>query len=371
MSHLTERKEKVCLNCQATVYGRYCHVCGQENIEPKESFWHLLTHFAYDVTHFDGKFFSTLRYLLFKPGFLSHEYLRGRRASYLHPIRMYVFTSAFFFLIFFTVKNEEGIVKTTSRQPTAAEIIKALEKAQVKYKKRVADSALAVSLPMIRQTQLEIDSDLALIRRDTTSKTKLKTVSNNNFNFMGGTRGGEYKSLASYDSAQAKLPAGDRDNFLQRKLIRQNLHLKEKYNNDKDAMWKAIIEKFNHLFPQMLFVSLPLLALALKLLYVRRKNFYYVNHVIFTIHLYCGTFIIILAGMAIEGLFEAAHLNEPSWIKAILVLSGFFYWYKSMRYFYEQRRGKTILKYLLLLFLGLLIMTLIFAIFFIFSAMSI
>ncbi|WP_354667709.1 DUF3667 domain-containing protein, partial [Campylobacter jejuni] len=71
-------------------------------MEPKESFWHLTTHFIYDITHFDGKFFSTLKYLLFRPGFLSKEYLKGRRAGYLHPVKMYVFTSALFFLIFFS-----------------------------------------------------------------------------------------------------------------------------------------------------------------------------------------------------------------------------------------------------------------------------
>ena len=101
LSHYKERKEKTCLNCNAHLYGRYCHNCGQENIEPKETFWGLITHFLYDITHFDGKFFNTLKHLIIKPGFLSREYINGRRATYLHPIRMYVFTSAFFFIIFF------------------------------------------------------------------------------------------------------------------------------------------------------------------------------------------------------------------------------------------------------------------------------
>ena len=109
MSHLPERKEKNCLNCGTEVHGKYCHVCGQENLEPKESFWHLLTHFFYDFTHFDGKFFSTVRYLLSRPGFLTSEYAKGRRASYLHPIRMYVFTSAFFFIIFFWVFSLKNV----------------------------------------------------------------------------------------------------------------------------------------------------------------------------------------------------------------------------------------------------------------------
>ncbi|WP_350339987.1 DUF3667 domain-containing protein [Paraflavitalea speifideaquila] len=31
---------------------------------------------------------------------MPQEYIKGRRARYLHPIRMYVFSSAMFFIIF-------------------------------------------------------------------------------------------------------------------------------------------------------------------------------------------------------------------------------------------------------------------------------
>ena len=131
MSHLKERKEKNCLNCNAEVLGRYCHVCGQENVEIKENFWHLSTHLVYDIMHFDSKFFDTLKYLLLQPGFLTKEYLRGRRASYLHPIRMYVFTSAIFFIIFFSfiVKpgEIEGTVKTKEEKKTLSEQIQLMQ----------------------------------------------------------------------------------------------------------------------------------------------------------------------------------------------------------------------------------------------------
>ncbi|MGV3656323.1 MAG: DUF3667 domain-containing protein [Chitinophagaceae bacterium] len=55
----------------------------------------------YDIFHFDGKFFDTLKYLFFWPGGVAKEYVKGRRNRYLDPIRMYLFTSAVFFLIFF------------------------------------------------------------------------------------------------------------------------------------------------------------------------------------------------------------------------------------------------------------------------------
>jgi len=110
VSHLKERKEKICLNCNADLYGRYCHVCGQENLEPKETVWHLIEHFFNDITHFDGKFFETVRYLLRKPGFLSAQYMAGRRASFLNPIRMYVFTSAIFFIVLFSLRGTRDIL---------------------------------------------------------------------------------------------------------------------------------------------------------------------------------------------------------------------------------------------------------------------
>ncbi len=375
MSHIPERKEKDCLNCGAAVQGRFCQVCGQENIEPKESFWHLVAHFMYDITHFDGKFFSTLRYLLFKPGFLSHEYLRGRRASYLHPIRMYVFTSALFFLIFFNLKNEDAIIKESvaenEKPQTAAQVMKKLEKKRDDLTKSITDSMPGIAKNALLGSLAQTERDIALLRKDTTAKNKINTSNTSHISlFSKDKKQGNYNSIASYDSAQSKLPESERDNFIERKFTHQNIHLHEKYHGDNTAIWEAILEKFMHMFPQMLFVSLPLFALLLQLLYVRRRSFFYVNHVVFTIHLYCGTFIIILAGMLMDVLLKKFNYHN-SFIGAIFTLSGFFFWYKSMRNFYEQRRAKTIFKYLLVLFLSTFIMSIVFTVFFIFSAMAI
>ncbi len=356
------------------MHGRFCHICGQENIPPKESFWHLVTHFMYDITHFDGKFFSTLKYLLFKPGFLSHEYLRGRRASYLHPIRMYVFTSAFFFLVFFSMNKQDDVMKINETKPiSAAKQMKRLEERKADFFEDLADTSNSPKERITLLRKLAItDSDIARLSRDTTYKNKLQAFNNgSNFNLFANDRNDTiYKSVEQYDLAQSKLPGGQRDGFLRSKFRRQNIHLKEKYNNDGKAIWTAVFEKFKHLFPQMLFVSLPLFALMLRLLYVRRKQFFYVNHIVFSIHLYCGTFIIILAGILLNVLAETMNLGNQ-WISFLFTLAGFFYWYKSMRNFYEQRRAKTILKYFLVFFLSIFIWTFLFGIFFIFSAMAI
>ncbi|HSN60988.1 MAG TPA: DUF3667 domain-containing protein [Ferruginibacter sp.] len=135
MSHLKERKQKNCLNCNAQVYGKYCHICGQENVEPAESLWHLVTHFFNDITHFDGKFFSTLRLLLIKPGFLSTEYKMGRRNSYLNPVKMYVFTSFVFFFVFFSAYTpEKDIITTTISVNSINELTELDEASYEKFK---------------------------------------------------------------------------------------------------------------------------------------------------------------------------------------------------------------------------------------------
>jgi len=171
-----------------------------------------------------------------------------------------------------------------------------------------------------------------------------------------------------YDSIQASLQESNRDGFLKRAIKRQDIHLNEKYKGDGSAILKAVTNKFIHFFPQMLFISLPLFGLLLLLLYVKHKQFFYVNHVIYSIHLYCALFIIILIGLWLNSILTAITHSEHDWIGSSFTLAGFFYIYKSMRNFYGQRRAITILKYILLLLLSLFVMVLLFAIFFLFSA---
>jgi hypothetical protein len=52
-----------------------------------------------ELFDFDGRMLVSMRLLLTRPGFLSREYIRGRRASYTSPIRMYLVISLVFFLV--------------------------------------------------------------------------------------------------------------------------------------------------------------------------------------------------------------------------------------------------------------------------------
>lgn len=369
MSHLPERKEKICLNCNAAIHGRYCHVCGQENLEPREPFWVLATHFIYDITHFDGKFFSILKWLLFKPGFLSREYLKGRRASYLHPIRLYVFTSAVFFLVFFSFYQKGNVAHADETiRPITVEI-KQLEAKRDLYTAEITHPDAADSKLTLEDHKNELDQlnrDIAVLKKDSTKRDSVPSLAGN-FSFFGSGNGrSKAKSVREYDSVQHSMPPFKRDGFFKKRIIRQELHLREKYKNNGSEIVRAVSEKFIHLFPQMLFVSLPLFALILQILYVRRKQFYYVNHVVYALHLYCATFILILVSLLTGSVLTYLHSSKQI-LGGVFFMVIIFYWYKSLRNFYGQSRKKTVLKYLLLLFSTLLMMIFLFVLFLLFT----
>jgi Protein of unknown function (DUF3667) len=80
------------------VPGRYCGFCGQRLEPPVHSLWHFIQLAAEDLTHADSRLWRTLAALLFKPGYLTREFLHGRRASHLPPVRLYLVLSVVFFI---------------------------------------------------------------------------------------------------------------------------------------------------------------------------------------------------------------------------------------------------------------------------------
>lgn len=366
MSHAKERKEKACLNCSAAIYGRYCHICGQENVETKESFWYLVKHFIEDITHFDGKFFSTLKYLLFRPGFLTTEYLRGKRASYLHPIRMYVFTSAIFFIAFFFVFHPaEAIQENNSEKEnlSASEIKKLLISEKKLNEKTITTLGLknAKKEKILHKIQM-INSDLDSLAKDT-----LRLHERLHYFYEGKNNIidlGNYKSVKEFDSIQKSLPKSQQKNGLTYILERKAALLNEKYKNEASA---KLIEVFFHKLPQILFFSLPLFAGILYLLYMRKK-IYYVEHGIFTIHLYVATFILMLCLILSDNLLPE---NIHSWVSISLFVVVLLYLYKAMHNFYKQSRIKTIIKLLILNSTMLFVIAFLFVSFFLLSFFSI
>jgi hypothetical protein len=310
MGHHQERAEKICLNCDAAVHGHYCHACGQQNVEPRESVLHMVKHFFEDITHFDGKLFSTLKYMLTKPGFLAGEYMKGRRMKYLHPIRMYLFISAVFFI-------------------TAAS----------KFNSGAVESAVVLHA---RDT----------IEEHNTSPTQTW------YNIkVGGTD--EYVSgfhfppryayngAHVYDSMQRTFPESKRDNFFEQIVNRRLAAVATVYHKDPNVFMDKYYQRIANSFSKVFFISLPLFALMLLFLYWRQKRYYYVAHAIFTIHYYCFIFLSLLAWTLF--LYSVnANTNPALIIGVTLAIFGGIYIYLliAMSRFYGQKWYITFPKFL-------------------------
>ncbi len=329
MKNFHLRKDKTCLNCGATVHDRFCSHCGQENTLPKESFKHLIGHFFADVTHYDSKFFRTLRDLVFKPGFLTMEYNAGKRVAYLNPIRMYIFVSAVFFLVLFSRNNNESDsnnpVNTGSPVNT--------------YRQHLADSLRQLINSEDTNTigakeKGEIYSSLAN-RIDTaaTPRDTLESINasiNDHGEVVFQLKEGKFATIRQYVASQDSLPPGKRDNFVIRYAIKKLIYL----THEKYQRFQLVIKhNIEHDVPRIMFLLLPLFALFIGWCYSRKK-YGYTQHIIFALHFHSFAFIFLMA-MGVAQMFLPM---DKTWFIVLLFEIGciFIYLCFALRNVYSQ-----------------------------------
>jgi Protein of unknown function (DUF3667) len=313
------RHDKVCLNCGNTVEERFCTHCGQENLEPKETVGHLVRHFFEDITHFDGKFFVTIKDLIIRPGFLTREYVAGRRMSYLNPIRMYIFISAIFFIALFASTDEPA--------PQAEDHTYGVNL----FRQQVADSlrtAKGDSLQRLFNGKMAARLDSVKLAKDSSQDLNL------NYGSAGMVKiditENKYNTLREYDSVQRTLPDTAKDQGMMHWILRNNVRQKEKH----DGRNKVHIEvDVHHDIPKIMFLILPLFALYVSWFY-RRKKYYYVNHAIFSVHFHCFIFLLFLFMLLLAKVIPGAW--TPLILIAITPIPVFVYLVAALHGMYQQ-----------------------------------
>lgn len=287
MSHGKLRSEKNCLNCGAEVPLVYCPTCGQMNREPKFNLKDLITDFVHDFTHFDSKFFRTTLLLLTKPGFLTKEFIEGKRLKYLNPVRMYVFTSALYFFFVYTI-----------------------------YGNTTKDEQLQSSDFVTVQDTVDIETESG------------------------------FKNVQAYEQAQAKLPSEKQDGWIKKWSVKQEIRLVNKFKNDSKGTIAGIQKEFLKSLPSLMFVSLPFLALFLQLIFIRRKSVSYVDHLLFLIHFYILSFILSFLFINAILLTSFDLLTWMGWVATVIMVWICLYPLLAMRNFYQLGWGGAIFRYL-------------------------
>ena len=262
-----------CKNCSALLTGQYCSQCGHRARSRLISLRLLFAELLGELLEFDSRLWITLRYLLFKPGRLTAEYLIGRQASYLPPFRLYLVLSVVFFLV------------------AGGEI-------------SVDDSA------PLGEGQLQGESSEA---------------------------GGE--------SGFCDLGFGDDDPDLE-ELQAFLGDTCERIEANPSGFASAIADNL----PLALFVSLPLLALFAKLLYLRSGR-YLVEHLLFFVHFHSFCFLLGVVVTPLEELFRFLGMSGvATFLSAAAAIYVPCYLFLSMRTVYIQTRTQTALRFIALAF---------------------
>ena len=89
----------ICANCGAAASGSYCPDCGQETRIELPTVRAFMRDAAGRYVALDGRTLRTLRDLLLRPGFLTREYLAGRRRRYVRPGRLFLVLSLAMFAV--------------------------------------------------------------------------------------------------------------------------------------------------------------------------------------------------------------------------------------------------------------------------------
>jgi Protein of unknown function (DUF3667) len=334
-----KQHNEFCLNCGAKLLDTYCHHCGQKDLPRRQTMGELIENFIGSFYSFESKFFRTVKFLLFKPGFLPVEYTAGKRESYYHPARAYVFISFVFFLLLFSLpdsKEGEGKPMTTEEK---VELDNSLEKMKNRLGKVGLDSVLMDSV--ITKIEQSADTTNAL----TVDKGKKFKTKNGGINFS--LDDSQYETIEQYDSTQKLLSEAERDNWFKRKLSIRWIEVNNKYKDDDggkrfgEDFGKAFLENFS----KVLFYLLPIFALLLKLLYVR-KDFYYSEHLVFSIYYYNFFYLAATLFLLVEYIPVVG-----GWLDAVIVIWIIIYLPIAMKRMYLQSWGKTILKYSIFFFL--------------------
>jgi hypothetical protein len=307
-----------CENCGAPLTGPYCAQCGQPAIDYHRSFGSLLADAADAFFNLDARFFRSFGLLLFKPWRLTNEFVEGKRASHVHPLRVYLIASVIFFLVINFLSKDTHLKTATSGDHAEFSL-----------------AASSPSPPPLGPVSTTPESSLGLSFLPPPSATP---IPERNEIFGDLDKHGNKSTFGAWVEKRAKEkigPTGDRG----------------------DLFIKAVIQ---NLAPMVL-CCIPLFAFVLKILYVFKRRFY-IEHLIFALHTHAFVF---LSTVIIIGLGFLLALKSPALTAIACVFLGLAVVIQllvAIRRVYRQNWFATIFKFALGSLIYLVLLSIAFAI---------
>ncbi|MCH8501717.1 MAG: DUF3667 domain-containing protein [Aliidiomarina sp.] len=335
----------LCANCSTPLQGGFCHACGQENTNPIRNMLSLVHEFFGEMGNWDGRFWRTIWPLLTKPGFLSNQYVRGKRVPYVPPLRMYLFVSIFAFVVFSQASGKLNFLQGSPLTATTDVELSAQDRADLRDTNARFREQFGRDL---------VNPDLLLEPEGDAASSAEATDAADGEAVLAPPRpprtGNDLDRLAR---GEESFSVG----FLS---AEQNAELTEKVRFLAQRP-KLLVDRFLSIAPQMMLIMLPIFALVLKLFYAFSRR-YYIEHVVVALHTHAFLLLmtsLIIGVSALKAVF--AHLGLAAgglgWMVTVMLWWMPIYLLLTQKRFYRQSWLPTVFKFLFIGFLYTLIIT--------------
>lgn len=329
---MNQQSSPTCLNCEEPLLGSFCHRCGQQNLPLKQTVGQLLLVFFGEFFNYDGRFLRSIRLMLSQPGAITLAYMEGKRTAYVNPVRFYLFTSAVYFLVInFLVLPSQA---PSSTFPPSSQI-----RVQQSSSDETEDGFFEGVTKGLTRTESSDDGVL------------LQT---------------EFENFQAFQANQATLSPEQRATALELRFLEKVYELKEKYG-DTSSFTSALGKEVINRLPQLLLLTLPLLALISKGVFFRRRHYWYMDHLTFVLHLATSLFFLLLVQQGIDWVARTTHQDWIQVVASALEIAWLGYVLLCFKRFFGKSWGKTLLLFSWLGFLQALLLLGVFTLFIAFS----
>ena len=257
-----------------------------------------------DLFQLDSRLSRTLYALVFKPGRITVEYLAGRRAGYIPPVRLYLVIS----FLFFVILPFLGLSHTSNEAEDAS-----LAEEEPIVEITIAESPLVGKTIVENQSSEQVEAAEAESVGDSTSTIDLGFLT------------------------------PEENEALMRILKEQFRKAIALYEDDPEEASSRLLE----LISIMMFFLLPVFAGCLKIFYLG-KNRYYAKHLLLVVHNHCFLYI----GLSVQDLLNLTRGSDYALIadfsNFIIYLWLAIYFYMSLRRVYQEGHLGTTIKFILL-----------------------
>jgi len=345
-----ENNKTICPNCNNTLpsEAKFCPTCSQKVRSGKITVREFLKDFIDNVFNLDSKLFQTLGGLLI-PGKLTTQFFAGKRKSYAPPIRLFLVMLIGFLTCFSYVIDKQGdhSEDTDTIEYGRGKIV---EKNMLNWMDSTRNK-IGQEFPNDSAHLFLIDTFLTQFKE--TVPRKLKTHA---YPFYDKETGWfKVKEFKAED-----VVALSEEQFIEKYKLQDfpNSTIAKrmiKFSRDPNGLNRFFLGSFTW----MAFLLVPFMALVLKFFY-SRKQYYYIEHLIFLFHVHAFAFLtgIILFGM--QGWLMV-------WMHNLIGILTGVYLVMAFKNVYKQSWVKTFFKIFLFLIIYMLALSFFMILFLLFS----